>query len=365
MVVCGVKRCPKPPWSGTASGAKDAKTPKFHKIFLPFFMLSPSAIAQNWQSLEQHAPSPLTELHAPILEDRRIRLWMKRDDQLILTPADDDRSFCGNKWRKLKYNLLQAKKKDQQPLLTFGGAYSNHIAAVASAGALFGLPTIGIIRGERPTKLNPTLRQATAHGMYLHFISRSAYRQKQDPAFLTQLQAQFGPCAIIPEGGTNALALQGVAELAHEIKQQVPTIPDLICCCCGTGGTLAGLVMGMEGQSQLVGYPALKGDFMANEVATHLQEAGVAYQNWSIQSKYHFGGYAKWQPALLEFIQWFKTTFDVALDPIYTSKLFFGIWDQIQRGQFKEGTTIVLVHSGGLQGIAGFNERFGTTLPLH
>ena len=310
-------------------------------------------------TLFRHPPSPLEELHDPLLQERGVRLLVKRDDLLCFP---EQPAFSGNKWRKLKYNLLAARADGHDQLLTFGGAYSNHIAAVAAAGLLFGFRTVGIIRGEAHTPLNPTLRQATEAGMQLHYLDRATYRQKNTPELLDHLDRKFGKSYCIPEGGSNAAALQGCAELAEEISDQLAgEWPDCISLSCGTGGTLAGLVAGLRGQSRVLGFPALKGDFLLTAITSLLKVhyPGQSFPNWSLQTDYHCGGYARFTPELIDFINGFGQRHGIALDPIYTGKLFFGLFDLIGQGAFPSGSTLLAVHTGGRQGVAGFNERLG------
>ena len=284
-------------------------------------------------------------------------MLIKRDD--LLHPPDDF-CFCGNKWRKLKYNLIQAKAAGYRQLLTFGGAYSNHIAAVASAGALFGFSTIGIIRGEEHLPLNPTLLHAKEQGMHLQYMRRSEFRRKQEPEVLQKIEEQFGPAYVLPEGGTNASALQGVEELVAELRAQTAIdARTSVAVSCGTGGTMAGIILGMAGQGKVIGFPALKGDFMKGEVKQLLANEDASWENWSIQADYHFGGYAKHKPELVTFMADFTQQYGIKLDPIYTSKLFFGVLDLIEQGVFEAGCKVIVVHTGGLQGIKGWEERFG------
>lgn len=302
--------------------------------------------------LSNHPPSPIQELGDERLAAKGIRLLVKRDDLLRL---NEQSAFCGNKWRKLKYNLKAMRRRELSTLLTFGGAFSNHLAAVAEAGQAFGFQTIGIVRGEK--QLNSTLQFCEAQGMQLQFISRSAYREKNNPDFIKKLALQFGDFYLLPEGGTNALALDGCREIVAEINQQLGhQSPDFIAVACGTGGTLAGIVQGLQGKNHAIGFATLKGDFLHQEVA---QMIAATTTNWQIQNDYHLGGYAKFSPDLIHFINHFKKDFDIQLDPIYTGKVFFGLFDLIQKGFFSPGSTILAVHSGGLQGIAGFNKRFG------
>ena len=282
------------------------------------------------------------------------RVFMKRDDLLALSSDDP---LCGNKWRKLKYNLEVAKQLEFKTLLTFGGAYSNHIAAVASAGKQFHFRTIGVIRGEEQLPLNPTLTEATNAGMQLHYLDRTTFRRKMDPEVLQSLADQHGKCYILPEGGTNDLAITGVKEIVDEIKEQLGYLPDFICVSCGTGGTLAGIIQGASGKNQIVGFAALKGNFLEKEVRKWIDPS---HDNWEIQNNYHFGGYAKITPELAQFIQSFKVQFQIQLEPIYTGKMLFGLMDLIKKEYFPKGSSIVVVHTGGLQGLRGMRERYPT-----
>lgn len=292
----------------------------------------------------------MQKLESKWLQEHGVEIWVKRED--LLHPH-----ISGNKWRKLKYNLQEAQRQGHHTLLTFGGAYSNHIAATAAAGQAYGLRTIGIIRGEEHLPLNPTLALATETGMALHYISREKYRLKDEPAFLAALQEQFGQVYFLPEGGTNLLAVKGCTEIVQDIDMAY----DYICCAMGTGGTLAGIVAGLAGQQQVLGFPAIKGgDFLKEEVQQLVQAySGETYTNWQLITDYHFGGYAKAKPELLTFMEQFKQQHGIQLEPIYTGKMLFGLFDLIAKGYFEAGSRIVAVHTGGLQGNAGFTERLG------
>ncbi|MFD2248535.1 1-aminocyclopropane-1-carboxylate deaminase/D-cysteine desulfhydrase [Pontibacter ruber] len=294
--------------------------------------------------------APLQQLHDPLFEQHDVTLWVKRED--LLHPT-----ISGNKWRKLKYNLQEARQQQHDTLLTFGGAYSNQIAAVAAAGQEFGFKTIGMIRGEEHLPLNPTLGFSAAAGMELHYVSREMYRKKQDPEYLEQLSLQFDQPYIIPEGGTNALAVKGCTEIVTDIAIEY----DYVCCACGTGGTLAGIIAGLDGEKQVLGFPALKGgEFLKEEIEQLiLNYNGQKYSNWQLITEYHFGGYAKVKPELLEFILAFQAKHNLPLEPIYTGKMFYGIIDLIRKGYFPKGSRIIAIHTGGLQGNAGFKERLG------
>lgn len=252
--------------------------------------------------------------------------------------------ISGNKFFKLKYNLLAAQQQGYKKLLTFGGAYSNHIAATAYAAQLFGFESLGIIRGEELASkpLNPTLHTAQQFGMQLQFVTREAYRHKQSSAYLAQLQQDYPDYYVIPEGGTNALAIQGCTEiLSDEDRQNY----DLICCAVGTGGTITGLIEASHSQQQVLGFSALKGDFLSTEVKQLTPK-----RNWQITDQYCCGGYAKTTPELLQFIQDFEQQYDIPLEQIYTGKMLLGLTDLIQQGEFPVDHRILVIHSGGLQG---------------
>ncbi len=300
--------------------------------------------------------SPIQEIRSHLLTEQKVQLFIKRDDQL-------HPHISGNKWRKLKYNLQAAKAQKHTRLLTFGGAYSNHIAAVAAAGQAFDFQTIGVIRGEKVVPLNPTLAFVAQCGMELHFVRRTAYRQDK-AGIADTLQRQIGSFYSLPEGGTNCLALKGCTEIVTETEKQLQGTPDFYCLCAGTGGTAAGVIAAAE-QSQVIAFSVLKGDFLQREITALLQSCyDRSCSNWQLQTGYHFGGYAKFQPELLTFIHDFYQQHHIPLDPIYTGKLFYGIFDLVQQGFFPQGSRILAIHTGGLQGIAGFNQRHGNLLHI-
>ncbi|WP_410210900.1 1-aminocyclopropane-1-carboxylate deaminase/D-cysteine desulfhydrase [Aquirhabdus sp.] len=281
----------------------------------------------------------------PIYRPHHIQLHLKRED--LLHPT-----ISGNKFRKLKYNLIEAREQGHTTLLTFGGAYSNHIAAVATAGQEYGFQTIGIIRGEELIDKiadNPTLAQALANGMQLHFVSRTDYRRKTDTNFLENLRTQMGDFYLIPEGGTNQLAVQGCEEI---LTEQDRADFDVICCAVGTGGTIAGIINSSGDQQKVLGFPALKGDFLFDEI-----KQWTTRTNWDLCLDYHFGGYAKTTPELLTFIHDFQRQTQIELEPIYTGKMLFGIFDLIERCYFPAHSKILAIHTGGLQGnLSGINQ---------
>lgn len=257
--------------------------------------------------------------------------------------------ISGNKYRKLKYNLQEAKHQKLSKLLTFGGAYSNHIAAVAAAGKKHGFSTVGIIRGAEllnAIESNPTLKFAQECGMVFKFISRDLYRNKSSDTFLKDLNQEFGDFYLLPEGGTNSLAVKGCEEILDKEDEAF----DYICCSIGTGGTISGLINSSLSHQKILGFPSLKGDFLQEEIPKFATK-----NNWKIINAYHFGGYAKINSELISFINEFKSKYDVPLDPIYTGKMFYGIFDLMDRGYFPENSKILGIHTGGLQGIRGMN----------
>ncbi|MFD2028406.1 1-aminocyclopropane-1-carboxylate deaminase/D-cysteine desulfhydrase [Promicromonospora aerolata] len=284
-----------------------------------------------------HVPSPLTELQDNRLSDAGVRVLLKRDD--LIHPE-----LPGNKWRKLKYNLAAARDAGAQRLLTFGGAYSNHIRAVAAAGQIFGFDTIGVIRGEEHLPLNPSLQFAVEHGMQLTYLDRTTYRAKTNPSVIDRLRQQFGSFYLIPEGGSNALALRGCAELVDEIDQDF----DVICCASGTGGTLAGIAAALTASRAAIGFSVLKGgDFLRDDVASFQRDAyGRVTENWSIETGYHFGGFAKTNDSLRAFIDDFESKHGLRLEWVYVARMMYGLFDLIEQRWFPPGTTVVAVISG-------------------
>jgi len=280
--------------------------------------------------------------HKIPLETSDYSLYIKRED--LLHPH-----ISGNKFRKLYYNLQNAKKENHTTLLTFGGAFSNHILAVAAAGKENGMKTIGIIRGEElryKVSSNPTLNKAREFGMVFDFVSREDYRNKNEETFVKRLKVQFGDFYLLPEGGTNNLAVKGCEEILEETDADF----DFICCAVGTGGTISGIINSSKVSQQVLGFPALKGDFLTEDICKF-----VTQSNWQLVTDYHFGGYAKVNNELIEFINDFYQKFQVPLEPIYTGKMAFGVLDLIEKKKFPKGSKILMIHTGGLQGIAGMN----------
>ena len=286
-------------------------------------------------------PSILTKIDDPLLSQYQIELWMKRDD--LLHPV-----VSGNKWRKLKYSLDHALSLGADTIISMGGAYSNHLHALAYVGKVLGLKTIGLVRGEQPEALTPTLLDMQSWGMELRFVSRSDYRllrQYKNWDLLPNLKPrQYW----LPEGGALGLALKGVEELVNEIE-----IPyDVLCVPCGTGTTLAGIIDAVPEQVSVLGFAALKNaGFLRAEVEALLSRPR---NNWRINLDYHFGGFAKTNAELSAFIEDFELKTTITLEPVYTGKMMYAVYDLIGKHYFKPGQRIIAVHTGGLQGKRGF-----------
>lgn len=291
-----------------------------------------------------HFPEIQSEIQF-LTKINEVELHILREDQIYP-------SISGNKFRKLKYNLEEFSKGNYDAILTFGGAYSNHISATAAAGKEFNTPTIGIIRGEELSEKiaeNPTLSFAQKAGMKLKFILREQYRNKSNPEFLEKLKSEFGNIYILPEGGTNELAIKGCEEILNENTREF----NYIACAVGTAGTISGIVKSSENQQIILGFPALKDSgFLSDEINRFTNRS-----NFKLIKDYHFGGYAKVNNELLEFINDFKRQFGVTLDAVYTGKMMFGIFQLIQSGFFPKGTKILAVHTGGIQGNEGMNRK--------
>jgi 1-aminocyclopropane-1-carboxylate deaminase len=287
-----------------------------------------------FKNLLTYSDTPIEEIQHQIISNAEVSLFIKRED--LNHPL-----VSGNKWWKLKYNLKEALAQGKDTLLTFGGAYSNHIYATAGAARELRLKAVGIIRGEEEHSVNPVIQFARDAGMKLHFVSRESYRQKNEEAFVKTLQQEFGDFYIIPEGGSNELAVEGVQEFAAQLRGKF----DFICCPVGTGGTLAGLVNGFRGLGTVVGFSVLKGGSFLNE---EVKKLGARYDNWTIQTEYDFGGYAKSTPWLSSFVQDFKKTHGIPIEIVYTGKMMAGVFDLLKKGYFKRGSRILVIHTGGI-----------------
>lgn len=287
-------------------------------------------------------PSPLQKIEHPLLDEHQVKFYVKRDD--LIHPE-----VSGNKWRKLKYNIEEMKRLGFTKLVTFGGAYSNHIAATAAAADYFGLDALGVIRGdELSAQSNPTLQRADALGMTLKFVDRETYRIMTQSSKIPDFPDHF----MIPEGGANELGVKGVSEIISEIE-----IPfEVIATAVGTGTTISGLIHGLKGKCSVLGISVLKGDFVERDLDIFLKKNHISYSNYEIENSYHFGGYAKTSQLLIDFINTISKALSIKLDPIYTGKALFGVWDMIEKGKF-DNQTLIFLHTGGLQGTAGYNQK--------
>ncbi len=291
---------------------------------------------------------PIVEIFDDCIQQKNSQLFILRED--LIHPE-----ISGNKWRKLKYNILEARRLNKQNLVTFGGAYSNHITAAAAVGREFGFKTIGIIRGEEVLPLNPTLQLAKDNGMHLKFVSRQDYKKKD--------VSEYENCYLVPEGGSNAFAVKGCSEILNNINIDY----DVVCSACGTGGTLTGIIASTE--KQVLGFPVLKGGgFLKQDIQKLINDYSVQYnvevtnKDWSLITEYHFGGYAKVKPELIEFVRQFKAKHDILLDLIYTGKMLYGIFDLLKNTNQFNNKTIIAIHTGGIQGNKGFEERLNITI---
>ena len=295
------------------------------------------------QTLRQNKAIPTEKIDLSAFGIESFSLFVRRED--LLHPF-----VSGNKFRKLKYNIIAAQEQQKDTLLTFGGAFSNHISAVAAAGKELGIKTIGIIRGEElKDKIheNPTLSFAQNCGMQLHFISREAYRKKDSSEFIAELREKFNDFYLLPEGGTNELAVKGCTEILDEEDATF----NFICVPVGTGGTMAGLVKASDKNQTILGFSALKGNFQSSEIAKYTPKT-----NFKIIDSYCFGGYGKIDLELVRFINEFRQKTQIPLDPVYTGKMMYGILDLLKKGYFEENSCILAIHTGGLQGVVGMNK---------
>jgi 1-aminocyclopropane-1-carboxylate deaminase len=287
-------------------------------------------------------PTPIQEISDPVTLKAGVHLYIKRDDLIHPTVS-------GNKWRKLKYNLEEARLKEATTLLTFGGAFSNHLYASAAAGAFTGFETIGIVRGENPgIAKSSTLQFCEEQGMKLHYVSREEYKLRNSEDYLTKIKEQFGQPFIIPEGGTSQWALKGVQELTEEVNLQLSQPPDYYAVAAGTGGTAAGI---LSSGARVLAFSVLKGGGFLEEEILNLTGQNNKENRLKLFTEYHFKGYAKYTPELIDFIISFKNLHGIQLEQVYTAKMLFGLYDLIEKGYFKEGSSIVAVHTGGLQGL--------------
>ncbi|MFL0802288.1 MAG: pyridoxal-phosphate dependent enzyme [Agarilytica sp.] len=301
--------------------------------------------------------APLQEIVLDIFEEKSVRVFIKRED--LLHPL-----IGGNKIYKLHGYLSHYLQTDNNaPIVSFGGAYSNHILALATVGNMMGIRTIGVIRGEESAELSDTLLDAKAQGMHLHFVSRSEYRQRHQPDMLRRLEKQYGNIFTIPEGGGGTTGALGMISLAEGITLRADFKPEYIFHACGTGASLAGLIAGFSRQPvggiYTYGVPVLKGyTALGSDIESLIGALGASSQCWRLLEDYHWGGYAKFPDALASFVQGFEEKTGIPLDPVYTAKEIWAIVDQVSHDRFPPGANIVAVHSGGLQGRRGYGLSF-------
>ncbi|CAM5469330.1 1-aminocyclopropane-1-carboxylate deaminase/D-cysteine desulfhydrase [Streptomyces griseomycini] len=296
-----------------------------------------SAALTSLTDLRPGLPSPVQEVTDGRFARRGVRLLLKRDD--LIHPE-----LVGNKWRKLAPNLAAAAGRT---VLTFGGAYSNHLRATAAAGRLLGLRTVGVVRGQelagRP--LNPSLARCVSDGMRLHFVDRSAYRRKTEPETLAAVLRAAGAedAYVVPEGGSNSPAVRGCRALGAELTGRA----DVVAVACGTGGTLAGLAAGLGAGGRALGVPVLKGGFLADEIRA-LQSAafGGPRGDWSLDDRFHFGGYARVTEELDAFAEDFEHRHGVPVERLYVAKLLYALVALAEEGAFPRGSTVAAVVTG-------------------
>ncbi len=297
-------------------------------------------------------PSPVTQIWHPLLTQKKIQLFIKRDE--LIHPV-----IQGNKWRKLKYNLAAAQQHESNTILSFGGAYSNHLHALAYAGKQLNINTIGVIRGEAPSPLNPCLQDMQDWGMQLRFIKRIEYKHKHRAEFIQKLHDEVGGFYLIPEGGDNNAGKKGCAELLTELQQSY----DIICCEIGSGTMFSSLIQNNTSNTQFLGFAVMKNPQLDQDIRNSLTDSNDHKKTptiWSVNHDYHFGGFAKTTDELNIFIENFKADHDIQLEPVYSAKLLWGIFDLINKDYFKTGSTILAIHGGGLQGLRGFDTSANT-----
>ncbi|WP_231717825.1 1-aminocyclopropane-1-carboxylate deaminase/D-cysteine desulfhydrase [Nonlabens sp. YIK11] len=281
--------------------------------------------------------------------EQQITIDIKREDLLHPTVS-------GNKLRKLKYNLQDAIDHGFDQIITYGGAYSNHIAATAAACHILGIKSIGVIRGEelgidleKTLSQNETLKTAASNGMKLVFVTREEYKKKDSVLFEEKLRAMYGTSYFIPEGGTNDLAVKGTAEILTSREKQHY---QFVCVAAGTGGTAAGIINSTADHQHVLVFSALQGDFLKKEIEKYTDN-----KNFTLIPEDAFGGYAKSTDSLIDYLNVRFRESEIPLDPIYTGKMMYRIEQMVASGFFSDKTRILAIHTGGLQGIPGFNRR--------
>jgi 1-aminocyclopropane-1-carboxylate deaminase len=315
----------------------------------------------NMNSVSSHADfARLQSVDEPFVSSSNVQLSVLRLDDFILPQS-------GNKYFKLKLNIESAKAQRCNQLVSFGGAYSNHIHALALAGRHHGIPTLGVIRGEPTIPLNPALQDAVNAGMKLVYVSREEYRQKDTPEYLSRLKKSYPQAYIIPEGGSNLLGVRGCMEIVDHIEHHLGDQYDMVALPCGTAATLAGVSAAVSNDKKVLGFSVLKNAHHLDQQVRdyHFQLGCVDKKNWRIEHGFHCGGYAKINQELVQFMNYFSEKTSILIDPIYTAKMFFGLQhllhpDAVHKGVIKTETKrlrIVAIHTGGLQGARGMQSK--------
>lgn len=293
--------------------------------------------------------SPVTQIDHPLFQKHQINVWVKRDD--LIHPV-----ISGNKWRKLKFNLMHANQQEYQGVLSFGGAYSNHIHALAYACKNNNLKSLAIIRGEEHYRNNSTLSQAISWGMNCHFVDRKTYKLRNNQNYLNELSQQYPDYFIVPEGGSNQHALAGVSEVIYELDKQLSY--DCLMLPVGSAGTLSGLIKADHNRHHLLGVAVLKQDgYLEQEVNQLLASEPNKHDNWKILNNFHGGGYAKFSHDDCLRISEFNQLTGITFEPIYSGKMLLAFLALLEQGYFQKNQTVVLLHTGGLQGINGLIEQ--------
>jgi 1-aminocyclopropane-1-carboxylate deaminase len=305
-------------------------------------------------AIKLNIPSPLQQVKTSFSTEFEIDLWLKRDD--LIHPE-----VSGNKWRKLKLNIERFKHGKYEKILTFGGAFSNHITATAAICKALNIPCIGIIRGDELTpESNFTLKRAADQGMELVFVSRQDYKARYEKYYHNLLRNQYGNVLIVEEGGANFYGVMGVNELTTEVEKE----PDFWVTAIGTGTTSAGLLLGSN-KAKVIGVPVFKdGGFIREEIREYLLYAGLTDEE--IQEKmdqlilatdYGFGGYGRYTKELIDFINDTYTEITVPFDQVYTGKMFYALKALIQKGSIPQKSSVYALHTGGLQGLLSIKDQ--------
>jgi len=295
------------------------------------------------------ATVPIHSVEHPLLDEFGVKLSVRRDD--LLHPL-----ISGNKWYKLIPYLKQSVDQQAQGIISFGGAYSNHLHALAYAGKCLGVPTLGLVRGELPKVLNPTLREMRDWGMELRAVSRSLYRERNRRDITHDLIGDHS-WLIVPEGGAGLVAVEACRYWGNQIREGSDGF-DVLCLACGTGASLAGIIAAQRPQTRVLGFSALRdGDSISQSVRSWLDQLGIVHPYWEILSQYAGPGFGRLYPELIAFLQNWPAYSSVPLEPVYTGKLLLGILALVQQGVIGRGQRILVIHTGGIQGARGMAER--------